>query len=421
MRGEPVIAEVLAEVRRGRRRPAAVAEAAPARRPARSAKSAPSREWTRFLVAFAAAGRRGLADARAHLQDHREAVAGRGAPAGKLARFERYLRQATVLQALIEHGISSSKGAINLRWRGKTHTGAVAGLLDGRVTLNLPVGEQVTIPLNEVPVEELVLASGALAGGAAEHRRAAVYGLMRGDVAAARAFLVKGEPWRAPTLVGDIDDLASAIRAHESGATPEAVAAAPADAAPATTPEAPAPPAADARPPLPGEIIEAPRPPLRPSPPDNLVVNGGFELRGEGGDVADLWKPHNWGVEALRYRVSSDIANPHGGARAVMVRAFEAGALPGVFTVLRKLSPGRYRLRFWACADVGARARVHAHLAGTEFPPVIAVEDWRQFVLDVDITRRKTYAQVKLYTSSANTKVWFDDVEVFAIGKGGGR
>jgi hypothetical protein len=153
--------------------------------------------------------------------------------------------------------------------------------------------------------------------------------------------------------------------------------------------------------------------PVEKPPEGNLVFNGGFEKLGEDGKWPERWNSHNWGTGSARFYVRSDITNPHEGERAIMVRASGEGALPGVFSGVPSMPPGKYELRFWACADVDVKARVHAHLAGKDFDPISIGEEWAQYKFTVEIKeKRQSNAPIRLWTSTIKAKVWFDDVEV---------
>lgn len=96
-----------------------------------------------------------------------------------------------------------------------------------------------------------------------------------------------------------------------------------------------------------------------------------------------------------------------------MIQAVGEGAQPGAFTTLAgALEPGRYELRFWACADIGKSARVHANIAGKDLGSFQVGEDWTQVVKVFDVEERKSGAVLRIWTSSGRVKVWIDDVEL---------
>jgi len=152
-----------------------------------------------------------------------------------------------------------------------------------------------------------------------------------------------------------------------------------------------------------------------PMPAGNLVVNGTFEALSEDGRFAERWTAHQWGPGSPAYVARIDRGNAHAGERALLVQATGDGALPGAFTSLPSaLTAGSYTLRFWACADVGKSAQVHANVAGRDVGPFQVGEDWKEIVAQIDLAEKKLGATLRLWTSSARVRVWFDDVSLEA-------
>ena len=137
--------------------------------------------------------------------------------------------------------------------------------------------------------------------------------------------------------------------------------------------------------------------------------NGGFEEVAQGQRFAAHWTGHNWGPAASQFSARLDRANVHGGEAAIVVRGFGEGTRPGAFTSLT-VHPGTYELRFFAAADVGATARVGAHVAGVDVPERTVGEDWTLVKHTVVVREKKLGASLRLFTSTGNVRVWFDDV-----------
>ena len=94
-------------------------------------------------------------------------------------------------------------------------------------------------------------------------------------------------------------------------------------------------------------------------------------------------------------------------AGPLLGEAFTPGA-----ALAAALEPGRYELRFWASADVGKTAQVHANLAGKDLGPFTVDEDWKQIVRAIEVDERKPGAVLRLWTSTPRVRVWFDDVSL---------
>ncbi|MHC5058393.1 MAG: PA14 domain-containing protein [Planctomycetota bacterium] len=174
--------------------------------------------------------------------------------------------------------------------------------------------------------------------------------------------------------------------------------------------EPPAPRPVPGRPKIPGAE------PVEPLPKGNLVKNGDFEKSGTAPEVAQGWTKHRWGSAQGAYSVRHDRVNSHGGDRSLLVRTLTEGVHPGARTTLTSvLVPGKYELRFWACAAVGESADVCAHLAGRDVMSATVGEDWKQFKKTVEIRQKKVRASLRLYTTTPKVRAWFDDVEVRAF------
>ncbi|MHC4201370.1 MAG: PA14 domain-containing protein, partial [Planctomycetota bacterium] len=146
----------------------------------------------------------------------------------------------------------------------------------------------------------------------------------------------------------------------------------------------------------------------------NQVPNGGFEEMDAETRFASRWRRGQWGTRGAQYSVRIDRSNPHAGDRALAVRNLAPGALSGAETTLA-LPPGEYELRYWACADVGATAEVHASAAGRELRTNVAGEDWKQFTQKIEIGEDLPRVGLRLWISTPGVRAWLDDVEVVPV------
>jgi hypothetical protein len=148
-------------------------------------------------------------------------------------------------------------------------------------------------------------------------------------------------------------------------------------------------------------------------PEGNIVENAGFEDITEQTKFPKRWAPHQWGERGVQSTVRADRSNPRSGERAMVVRGFAAGGRPGFFQTMT-LPPGRYEVRYWACADIGKAAQVQAHLAGHDLGVNSVGEEYRQFTDTVDLEEKAVNASLRIWTPTPRVRVWFDDVEVEA-------
>lgn len=146
-------------------------------------------------------------------------------------------------------------------------------------------------------------------------------------------------------------------------------------------------------------------------PAGNLVTNGGFEVESE--KLAQGWTGRSWGSGGKPYQIKLDRAESHSGDCAVLLRALEEGALPGVTTTV-KLERAKYVLKFWACADIEETAQVHVRVGERELTAVTAEEDWKEFTHKIEIEEREPRASLRIWTDTAGVKVWLDDVSLEA-------
>jgi len=150
--------------------------------------------------------------------------------------------------------------------------------------------------------------------------------------------------------------------------------------------------------------------PPREAPKANPVPNGGFEQLGDDRFARD-WKAHDWGPPGSQSVVKSDASNPRTGERCIVAQGTSDAARPGAFTSV-KLAQGKYELRFWACAEVGKKAQVAAHVAGKDFAPKTVGEDWEMISFQFEQGEDPRPAGLKLWVVTPRAKVWFDDVEI---------
>ncbi|MHC4502467.1 MAG: hypothetical protein ACYTFI_04100, partial [Planctomycetota bacterium] len=148
----------------------------------------------------------------------------------------------------------------------------------------------------------------------------------------------------------------------------------------------------------------------------NLVENGGFEKAGKTTEVGEGWTKGQWGTGRGRYSVRLDRTNSHAGDHALVARTYADAVHPGAQTMLGSdLAPGRYEVRFWACADVGKTADVRVQLAGHDLPPATAGEDWVRIKMTASIGEKEKRRGLRLYVTTPKVRVWFDDVELVGL------
>ena len=147
-------------------------------------------------------------------------------------------------------------------------------------------------------------------------------------------------------------------------------------------------------------------------PAGNLVVNGGFEDKDADRKFAAKWTKGQWGKRGARFTARIDMSNPReGGQSALVARALVEGAKAGAAASL-KLDPGTYRVSYWACAAFGKTATVGAHFAGTDLPENSVGDEWKQFTHEAKVGKRTLSGALRVWASTLNVRVWFDDVEV---------
>ena len=158
-------------------------------------------------------------------------------------------------------------------------------------------------------------------------------------------------------------------------------------------------------------VEKKPKKKKEPLPVGNVIGNGGFEVMGPD-DFPQGWTKHNWSM-AGNFSVRKDETETHGGSKyALRVRPVGKGGKPGAFTKVT-LPPGRYEVRFWACADMDETAKVHVRLGERELHWAMATEDWDRFKHTFEVTEKQGGATLGLYTTTS-VVVWFDDVELEA-------
>jgi len=166
--------------------------------------------WKRFLVELHRAGKMNVRSASEVLA--REGPALREAGIGrKLARFEKLVREAELVDELIVMGLGMSKKMLRLRWKGRTVAGRATGV-EGRVLgLKPSVGAVMEISLDEIPPEELLRLSGVAKPERGSRLRVVAYLALRGEYKAARKRLADVAGKNVLSLWEDIDELSRAI------------------------------------------------------------------------------------------------------------------------------------------------------------------------------------------------------------------
>jgi hypothetical protein len=145
----------------------------------------------------------------------------------------------------------------------------------------------------------------------------------------------------------------------------------------------------------------------------NIVVNGGFEEIRQDTKFASGWIRQQWGAGRGSWSVKPDRTNPRTGDRAIVMVAFADDMRPGAFCSL-PLDKGTYVVSFWACADVGGKATVGAHCAGTDIQATTVGDEWQRVGGTVVVAEKKANASLRIWTPTKGARVFFDDVEVKA-------
>ncbi|MHC4506511.1 MAG: hypothetical protein ACYTFI_24715, partial [Planctomycetota bacterium] len=162
--------------------------------------------WRKFVCALYAAGKKGTRQAAELAARERNALrqAGFG---GKLARLDRLIREAGLVEELAGIGLAASKKTIRLRIGERRVAGKVAGVKDGVVRLKPLHGEAIDVPLPELGVANIMAASGVGRSEGGDPLKAAAYLAVRGELAAARKKVALVASKKARALVADIGEL----------------------------------------------------------------------------------------------------------------------------------------------------------------------------------------------------------------------
>jgi len=150
-----------------------------------------------------------------------------------------------------------------------------------------------------------------------------------------------------------------------------------------------------------------------------LIRNGDFEAVDDATKFAASWRTHLWGVDGGRYSVRLDKTNVHGGDRALCIRGYGEGGLPGAFTTVTKaLDYGLFEVSFWACADIEQTATVYFQFGDQPEQNFKVDEKWKRYSGKVTLRSVKaTTVVLRLWTPSTGQRVWFDDVDVVRTNK----
>lgn len=154
--------------------------------------------------------------------------------------------------------------------------------------------------------------------------------------------------------------------------------------------------------------------PKEPRPRVNLVKNGGFETGRARSGLADSWTAGEWGRGAGKYSIRRSRTNAHEGKYSLVLRALSEGARPGVSTSFT-LTPGKYEVVYWACANVGKIGFVKGSLGLAELDERQVSDKWEQFKQVILFEKKIFGANLKLLTSTVGVRIWLDDVEVAEI------
>ncbi|MHC4202714.1 MAG: LamG domain-containing protein, partial [Planctomycetota bacterium] len=197
--------------------------------------------WTGFLLGFADAGRKNLAEAKGYLEREGRALVQLG-PTGeiekKLALLERHFREVRLVEDLAEVGFRGARGTIYITWKGERVAGKTTGVEKGVVRLTTTRGKRASIPVCEVAGPDVVRLAKLMRPESGQRLTAATYLLLRGEPEAAREAAKEATGDAAWALGDEIDEFTSAVSARlkrEEAAKAAAKVAEAAKAAKATT------------------------------------------------------------------------------------------------------------------------------------------------------------------------------------------
>jgi hypothetical protein len=156
------------------------------------------------------------------------------------------------------------------------------------------------------------------------------------------------------------------------------------------------------------------KPPPEPPPKGNLVSNGGFEEVSEETGFAAGWQAGQMRELRTKYSVRLDRMTKRSGRSSVVCRSFDEEGTPGVLTTL-SLTPYKYELSFWACADLGETATVTARLAGHDLQASTVTEEWTRFKQTVTLEKKHPNARLRIWITTPRVRVWLDDVELRGV------
>jgi hypothetical protein len=147
---------------------------------------------------------------------------------------------------------------------------------------------------------------------------------------------------------------------------------------------------------------------------DVKIANGSFETVREDTNMPTGWAFYK-GTGLGNSYARIDRTSPHTGDIAVVVRATNEDARPGIVTTTQ-LPPGTYELRYYACTEFDKTAQVYSHVAGRDLTLRRVDEDYREIVETVVVYERTANASVRLGIVNAGVRVYFDDVTIKAVG-----
>jgi len=147
----------------------------------------------------------------------------------------------------------------------------------------------------------------------------------------------------------------------------------------------------------------------------DVIVNGSFETRDEGGRFASRWAIFQWGEEGARYSTRLDRTVSRSGEASVVVRNLSQEARGGFYQAVT-VEPGVYELSFWACADIDGTAVVGSCIAeGMELSTSVG-EQWKHVKNKITIKKAIRNGSLRLWTQTPMLRTWFDDVVFKRVG-----
>ncbi|MHC4504215.1 MAG: LamG-like jellyroll fold domain-containing protein, partial [Planctomycetota bacterium] len=175
--------------------------------------------WIEVLIGLNEAGKKGLAEVRAHIESGRKRLRELGVARdkiGKLDRIERRFRSAKFVEDMTAISLGNAKTRIRLRWKGEVVAVRILGIEGGALKVKTTGGAEETIPISQMTAEDVVTHARVMRGSTKDPVKAGSYYFLRGDMESARKVIDGLASGAALALEEDIDLVASAFKEREA-------------------------------------------------------------------------------------------------------------------------------------------------------------------------------------------------------------